>query len=123
VAAIYRALEFRYDYYSARTIFKEALTWSGLEEKKSYEPKEIKAISAAVKSMGNRPEAAVDALKALMADDTPAPAKSARAPSEVSVAEEEAAAAAEEGPKEADAPVKEAAKKSTKSKKSAAKKK
>ena len=64
--AVYSAFETRYDYYSARTVFRECLTFSGLEDKDTYEAKEIKAIAAAVGTVGSRAERVAIALKALI---------------------------------------------------------
>lgn len=46
------ALERRYDYHSARTMAREAVGNAGLEEKASYEPKELKSIVQKLAALG-----------------------------------------------------------------------
>ena len=119
VAAIYRALEKRYDYYSTRIVFREALVWAGLEVKESYQPKEVKALAAAVEALGDRSEAAVTALKTLASAAQSAPGKKPEPAAAEPAAAEPAKVAAEPAKKSA----KKSTKKSTKKSKPAAAKK
>ena len=55
-ALIVNALESRYDYYSARNIFKDALRVAGLEEKNEYSSADVAALVQSLAEIGDRVE-------------------------------------------------------------------
>jgi hypothetical protein len=52
--ALINILQYRYDFQSARTIFNEVITVTGMEEIKDFGPKELKKFVAALKDVGDR---------------------------------------------------------------------
>lgn len=93
---ITRALEQRFDYYSARYILREALKSATLSEKPSYDEQEVAALATALSGMETRVEGVVARLRSLSAGAPAAPAPEPAAPA-VEPAAPVADAAAPEG--------------------------
>ena len=67
-AAIIGALERRYDYASARTIFNEVNTAASLDASDGYSPVELDKFTESLKDAGDRLDAVIAALGELKAD-------------------------------------------------------
>lgn len=80
--AVVRILEGRYDYYSARTILKEAAAAAGLDPGGPFDPAATKKLATEVSRSGSRVDAVVAELRGAGAggDAKPAPAAKAAAP-------------------------------------------
>lgn len=100
--AIVDALERRYDYYSARNIFKEVLARAAVDDKDDYSEKEVVLFTDTLKSFGDRLDVVLGALTDLSG---PAPAVKAEKV-EAPKAEKEEAPKAAEAKAEAEAEVK-----------------
>ena len=99
--AILEILESRYDYHAARVIFRDLHATAALEEQRSYGPDEIGKLAEALVRVGERAEAAVDALNGLA---TEAKAKATKAAEAKSEKEKASAASESEGAKTAKKP-------------------
>lgn len=79
---ILAAMEARYDHQSARIVLSEALQKAGLNEKKQFEPKEVKALTKALSEVGQRMETVLEALEdaGTAKPAAPAPKAAAKAP-------------------------------------------
>ncbi len=121
-ALIVNALESRYDYYSARNVFKEALRVAGLEEKNEYSSADIAALVQSLAEIGDRVESV---LARLQPHAEAASAKKAAKPEKKASAAEEPKKAAASTPadKLKPAPVAKPVEKPKPAKKKAAKKK
>ena len=62
-ALIVNALESRYDYYSARNVFKDALRVAGLEEKNEYSSADVAALVQSLAEIGDRVESVLARLQ------------------------------------------------------------
>jgi hypothetical protein len=117
--AICWAFEARYDYYSARTVFRECLLFCGIEDKKSFDETEVAAIRAAVGEIGDRTTGVSERLSRLIGD-APPPTEDPPTPEPVAVEPPAPEPAVEEAPapEPVEPPKKAAAKKAAAKKKS-----
>ena len=112
--AIVAALEYRYDHFAARAVFRELLATAGLEEQKTYGQDEIKKLAEGLVRVGDRVEAVVDRLNGIAEKEKPKVAEPAPTAAEEKPAAAKPAAAKPAAAKPAAAkPAAKAAKKGT----------